>query len=54
MQDGSEGREGRGLRCSGCNKSMLSNKEFIVEIREWNSEKKVLCSRCLEIWLRGD
>jgi hypothetical protein len=56
MQDGSEGRNwnARGLRCSGCDKSMLSPKEFIVEIKEWNGKRKTFCSRCLDRWLRGE
>ncbi|MEM3555774.1 MAG: hypothetical protein QXF56_03605 [Candidatus Micrarchaeia archaeon] len=52
MQDGCErGWNGRGLRCSGCEKE-VGKKEFFAEIEEWNGEKKVFCGRCFDRWLR--
>lgn len=55
MRNRREGGNGDGgeLRCSGCNRDLSSVKESVVEISEWKGEKKVLCNRCLDIWLRG-
>jgi len=52
MEDGSERDWDGGLRCSGCEKELCN--EFSVEIQEWNCEKKLLCAKCLEKWLRGE
>jgi hypothetical protein len=53
MEEGSEGRNWNGgLRCSGCEREL--GEEFTVEIQEWNGEKKLLCTKCLERWLRGE